>query len=172
MSGPYRAAKPEDITERFDEDSVSDLLQDPIPKPVKRPVGRPRKETTTPPKPSTIKVSLEVQIAALLTSLNFIVLLTPFRDDALDPAEITALAKAVDQQAKASPQFKSYVEFALKAGNSGQIVGVLVMISVRRAARHGYINKEFDGMVGAMFAVENASVPTMSPFRAPDRNDE
>jgi hypothetical protein len=141
-----------------------DNLEDVVPITPRR-TRKSRTTRTTERKPLPKVVPLETQIGALLTSLNLFIALSPWRKDALDPAEVAALAKAIDQQAKASPRFRKYVEVAVSAGSGGQLLGVIIMIGVRRAARHGYLEESFDAMIGAMF-VQETGVPS-TPFEIP-----
>lgn len=97
--------------------------------------------------------SLETQIGAMLTTVNVVMMMVPpLSKDALDVAEITALAKALDAQARQSPRFRKYLEAALAAGSGGQLVGVVAIIAARRASRHGLAPAEIDPMLGAMLA--------------------
>lgn len=103
-------------------------------------------------KPSSSR-SLETQIGALLTTVNVVVMMVPpIAPDALDVAEITALAKAMDAQCKQSPRFRKYVEGMLAAGSGGQLLGVVAIIAARRASRHGLAPAEIDPMLGGMLA--------------------
>jgi hypothetical protein len=76
----------------------------------------------------------------------------PLRADALDPVEITALAKAIDLQCRTSPRFRKYVEAVLSSGSGAGLIGVVLMISARRAARHNLFGMpgEFDTAIGQM----------------------
>ena len=108
--------------------------------------------------------SLENQIGALLVSMNFVVMIIPpLSRDALDDAEITALARAIDQQCKTSPRFRKYVETALAAGSGGQLMTVALMIVARRASRHGILPENLDPAIGTMLASQTGPAPR-SPF--------
>lgn len=114
-------------------------------------VGRPPGRTTSPNAPS--RRSLEPQIAATLMTFNLaLMVIPPLRNDALDEMEITALAKALDAQAKESPRFRKMLESALAVTSGGQLIGVCAIIGARRAARHGIIPPEADGQFGALLA--------------------
>jgi hypothetical protein len=115
--------------------------------------------------------SLETQIGGLLTTVNVVVMMVPpIREDALDVAEITALAKAMDAQAQQSPRFRKYVEAMLAAGSGGQLFGVMAIIAARRAARHGLAPAEIDPMLGAMLAGNTEAIGTM--YREPEAPTE
>lgn len=110
-----------------------------------------------PPRPST---SLRTRVGGMLTFVNMFVMVTPIRGDALDPIEIDALAKAIDEQCKQSPRFRKYVESMLSAGSGGQLLGVCIVIGARRAARHGVLPPDMDGYLGGMLAQEASRVGT------------
>lgn len=115
-------------------------------------VNKPRGSGSPTPRKSTTR-SLETQIGALLTTVNVVVMMVPpIAPDALDVAEITALAKAMDAQCRQSPRFRKYVEAMLAAGSGGQLLGVVAIIAARRASRHGMAPAEIDPMLGAMLA--------------------
>jgi hypothetical protein len=139
-------------------------------------VPEPPKETETAPKrrgrPPGSKngarasrtTSLEKQIGAQLTMLNFVVMLVPpIRQDALDEAEIVALARAIDQQCQASPRFRKYVELALATGGGSQLIMVVGMIGARRLSRHGILPETLDPAIGTMLASQNNVKPS-TPF--------
>jgi len=87
----------------------------------------------------------------MLTFANFFVMsIGPIRNDALDTYEIIALAKALDQQAKTSPRFRRYLEAMLGAGAGASLLGLVVMIGARRAARHGVMPIETDALIGEL----------------------
>lgn len=124
----------------------------------------PRRRGRPPGSKNRSKVSLKAQIGAMLTTLNLILyVIPPLQPDALDAAEIEALATALDEQAKNNPAFRRYLEMALAAGSGGQLFGVVAIILARRAARHGVIPQEADGMLGAILQQSTgesaASVP-------------
>lgn len=128
------------------------VTQEPIETAPKRNGASPRaaKPAST-PRPSTR--SLETQIGATLTVMNLMLLSVPrIREDALDMSEIQALAKSIDLQCKTSPRFRRYVEAALGAGSGAGLLGVLLLIGARRAARHDIIPRDFDGAFGSLLA--------------------
>ena len=99
--------------------------------------------------------SLETQIGGLLFVANtFVMAIPPLRADALDTVELTALAKAIDLQCRTSPRFRKYVEAALSSGSGAGLVGVILMIAARRAARHNLIGvpTEMDTAIGQLMA--------------------
>lgn len=136
---------------------ASDLppTQEPIVKETapKRGPGRPRKDGMpmgSGPSIRPSKASLETQIGSLLVMMNLFVMATPLRSDALDMYEVSALAKAIDQQCKQSPRFRKYVEAALGVGSGGALAGMILMIGARRVARHGMVPAEIDALLGSM----------------------
>jgi len=125
--------------------------------PPKRP-GRPGRPPTK---------SLEPQIGSLLTFINLIVMsLPPVQKDAMDQYEIVALAKALDQQAKASPRFRKYLEGLLGAGAGAGLLGVIMMIGMRRASRHGLMPNEMDALLGSLIQGASSVTPTGAPASA------
>ena len=105
--------------------------------------------------------SLEPQIAATLMAFNFaLYLVPPLAADRLDELEITALARAIDAQAKQSLRFRKMIEGALTVTSGGQLLGVAMIIGARRASRHGILPPEADGQLGAMLS---ASLNAPSP---------
>lgn len=134
--------------------------------PPKRGRGRPRGSKTSASAPS--RQSFKSQIAGVLMTINLGLYVIPgLRQDALDTVEIEALAKALDEQAKVSPRFRKYLQAALTATSGGQLFGVCVIIGARRAARHGVLPPDMDGVFGAMLAsAQNMPVdptPTFAP---------
>lgn len=118
--------------------------------------------------PQRPRASLETQIGSMLTAINLVLLSVPqTRNDAMDPYEITALAKAIDQQAKQSPRFRKYLEAMLAAGSGAGLAGVVVMIGARRLARHGVLQAEIDPLIGSLF---EGSVKAMPSTGAPTRD--
>ncbi len=117
------------------------IIQETAPK---RGPGRP--PTTRGP----YKKSLETQIGSMLVMMNLFVMATPLRSDALDMYEVSALAKAIDQQCKTSPRFRKYVEGALGVGSGGALAGMILMIGARRVSRHGMVPPEIDSLLGSM----------------------
>jgi hypothetical protein len=152
----------------------------------RRPSKRNTRRATTPRKPSTR--SLKPEISAFLTLANQLVLMSPLGTrpflaatdpnipaekvgDELDAAEIAALAAALDAQAMRSPRFRKYLERALGVGASGQLFGVLGIIAVRRAARHGIAPPLLDVALGAQLAgmpIEEFPAPEPEHDATPD----
>ena len=82
--------------------------------------------------------SLETEIGAALVQANLPLMVFAPRD-ALDEAEVVALARALDAQAKRSVTFRKYVQRALEITSGGELLTVGAMIMARRAARHGML---------------------------------
>lgn len=82
--------------------------------------------------------NLEDEIGAALVTVN-LPLMAFLPADALDEAEIVALAAAINDQAKRSVRFRKFVERALVVTSGGQLVTVGAAIGLRRAARHGLL---------------------------------
>lgn len=134
----------------------------------KRGRGRPRGSATRPDAPSRSAQSLETRIGGMLLLANSVVYFVPgLARDALDPTEIAALARAINDQCKQSARFRKYVEAALTAGSGGQLFGVLALIGLRRASRHGLMPPEIDAQLGAMLAGQVPQTPT-APAMAPE----
>ncbi len=129
----------------------NETLQDLIPEPTVKPrrTRTPKSEPKSPPQ-GIRSVNLEKTIAAQLVSLNFFVLLSPWKEDALNEEEIFALAKALNNQAQSSPRFKKALEMAMSGASSGELLGVVMMIIVRRAARHNMIPPVFGIIAGGL----------------------
>lgn len=145
----------------------------------------PRKPSTRKPttrKPSSTR-SLASEIAGMLTLVNSLLIMSPLGTrpfeaiddptvtptklgDELDAAEIGALAGAIDAQARRSPRFRKMIEGMLTAGAGGQLVGVVALIAVRRAARHGIAPPMLDPMLGGMIA--GGDLAAAMSFVAPD----
>lgn len=127
------------------------VIQVPIVETEPKKTGRPAGAKTSPQAPS--RRSLETQIGGTIFIANtFVTAIPALRADALDAAEITALAKAIDLQCRTSPRFRKYVEAALSGGSGMGLLGVCVMIGARRAARHGIIEPGMDGAIGGLIA--------------------
>lgn len=117
--------------------------------------------------------SLEPQIGAMLTTVNVVIMLIPpLSRDALDAAEITALAKSIDAQARQSPRFRKYVERMLAVGSGGQLIGVIGIIAARRAARHGMAPEILDTMLGAMLEGNTDAIGSMAFAPQPDTSPD
>jgi hypothetical protein len=98
--------------------------------------------------------TLEPQLRSVLVMFNMVAMVVPpLQADALDEAEIFALAKALDQQARQSPRFRKALEGVLSATSSAGLISVIAIIGARRAARHGAFGEQgraYDPMLGAM----------------------
>lgn len=108
--------------------------------------------------------SLETQIGGLLFMVNMPLQLIPqLQRDALDQVEITALAKALDQQCQRNPRFRKYVESALKVQGASSLVSVVALIGARRVVRHDIIDipQEMGGAAG-VDATLGALISTVS----------
>jgi hypothetical protein len=130
--------------------------------------GRPPRDPNAPRTQRRAK-SLETQIGSALMTMNLAFwAVPPLRNDALDDAEIQALAKAIDQQARVSPRFRKYLTAALEATSGGQLMSVVVIIGARRLARHNIaLPNEADAALGKMLAnITNA------PIVVPVQSDE
>jgi hypothetical protein len=143
-----------------------------------RPSTRGKSSRRTPRKPS----SLVPELTGMLTILNAALIVSPLGTrpmeaidnpnvqptrigDELDAVEITALATAIDAQAKRSPRFRKAIERFLQAGAGGQLVGIAGIILARRAARHGLIPPSLDPMFGMMLA---GDVSALAAFERSD----
>lgn len=117
--------------------------------------------------------SLKEPIGGMLVMVNLPVqMFSPM--DALDTAELDALATALDEQAKISPRFRKYVESMLGVASGGQLLAVVGMIGIRRAARHGFLGpngETVDTTIGSQLAAmtgEKAATPEYAkPLEAP-----
>jgi hypothetical protein len=125
------------------------------------------------------KRSLKTEIGGTLTLLNMGVQLSPLSRDALDAIEINALAEGLDEEARKSPQFRKYLEYAIGVtGAGGNLYAVLAIIATRRAARHGYLPEVVDQQLGTLLAMSTgklgdvdkmmAEMPEPSPFQPAD----
>jgi hypothetical protein len=125
--------------------------------------GRPPRDPNA-PRATRRSKSLETQIGSALMTLNLAFwAVPPLRNDALDDAEIVALAKAIDQQARVSPRFRKYLTAALEATSGGQLMSVVVIIGARRLARHNIaLPNEADAALGKMLA-NITSAPVVVP---------
>lgn len=133
----------------------------------------PRRSARRKPSPrarSAAPKSLYPEIAATLSMVNMIVVMTPLGSrveyadpdtgaimpgrvgDELDVAEITMLAQSLDTQCQRSPRFRKQVERILGVGSAGTLITTLGMIAARRASRHGILPDMLDPMLGAVMA--------------------
>ncbi len=101
------------------------------------------------------KGSLEKEIGGLLVVVNLPLMMIPaLQKDALEQVEITALARALDQQCQTSPTFRKYVEQALKAQGGTSLIAVVGMIAARRVIRHDLIPIEIPEAIGGAAGVD------------------
>lgn len=141
------------------------------------------------PRPTTRK--LKDEIAAFLTMVNSVVLMTPLGTkptmaafdpniqpthvgDELDEYEIGALAASIDRQCQRSPRFRRYVERVLGVGSGGTLLATVGIIATRRAARHGVIpnGEAVDFSLGMMLASGGIEAAASAPVRRADVTDE
>jgi hypothetical protein len=80
------------------------------------------------------------------------------RADMMDEIEITALAKAIDDQARKSPRFRRMVEAAISTAGGASLLTVVAMIAGRRMARHGMIDKQWDENLKGFLMVASIDV--------------
>lgn len=122
--------------------------------------------------------SLEKEIGGLLVVVNMPLQMVPMlQKDALDQTEITALAKAIDQECQNSPTFRKYVEQALRVQGGTSLLFVVAAIAARRVVRHEVItipeevggNEGLDLIIGqAIAASTQISVFKANPPVAPE----
>ena len=115
------------------------------------------------------KVNLEAQLNGFVTVINtFVNAYKPLY--ALDPIEVAALVKALNQQCQVSPKFRKYIEKALSGFGGVNLVGVLVLIATRRVARSGILPiaegpispQDIDNICGTiLFASTNKPISTL-----------
>lgn len=148
----------------------------------RRPRGRPR--TARGP------VSLYAEISAFLSLANMLVVVSPLGSrtyvvpgtdgnpatveqhigDELDEAEIDLLAKSLDAQCQRSPRFRKQIERILGVGAAGGLLGVIGMIVIRRAARHGILPPAIDMMMGGV--MDGGDLGAMASFTPPVAPDQ
>lgn len=141
--------------------------------PPKRGRGRPRKDGSTdvaPRRPRQSKINLEVRIGAFIAQVNIGVMIAaqfvPGMDaerDPLEPAEIIALAKALEAEARNHAQFRKYLERFLAVGSAGQLWLVVAIIAARRGARHGFLPEGLDAPLGLALADPAAFASMVTP---------
>jgi hypothetical protein len=109
--------------------------------------------------------SLENQLGAFLVTVNAPLMLFASRD-ALDPVEIQALAKALDQEAQRSPRFKKYLQQALAIQGGTSLLLVIAAIAGRRVVRHNLVevpaplgNDGVDAALGGIISMTIAKGP-------------
>ena len=96
--------------------------------------------------------NLETEIGGLLVTVNIPLMLIPaLQRDALEPTEISALAKGIAQECDRNPRFRKFVEQALKVQGGTNLIGIVALIAGRRLVRHGVIPvpEEMGGQNGA-----------------------
>ncbi|MHB8674582.1 MAG: hypothetical protein ACYDAK_13020 [Candidatus Limnocylindrales bacterium] len=91
--------------------------------------------------------------------------------DALEPDEITALAKGIVEQCRTSPAFKRYVQAALRVSGATGILVPLSLVLARRAARHGILPAEADAQMGAMIGVLAGTTSLAAAMPPPPTHD-
>lgn len=103
--------------------------------------------------------SLEKQIGGAIFFANMFVSIVSTKD-ALDPVEIEALAKAIDDECQRNARFKKYVESALAVQGGTNLALVVVMIIGRRAIRHNLVpipqpigNEGADAAIGQLLSI-------------------
>lgn len=152
-------------------------------KPLNPPRRSPSRRKAAPRARSTAPKSLYPEIAATLSMLNMVIVITPLGSrppsealpdgrlgDELDEAEIIMLAQSLDTQCQRSPRFRKQVERILGVGSAGTIITTIGMIAARRASRHGILPEMLDPMLGAVMAGGdlNALASFMPPQAPPD----
>jgi hypothetical protein len=103
--------------------------------------------------------ALKSGVAGLLVTVNLVAMMAPpLRADKLDEIELNALADALVEQARTSPRFRRALEAAVAASSGGALLGVLLIIGARRAARHGVLGltSEVDDQLGTLLAMSQA----------------
>ena len=130
--------------------------------------GQPRGSRTE-GAPRRRRGSLKDPIGGMLVMLNLPVqMLSPV--DALDVAELDALATALDEQCKISPRFRRYVESMLGVASGGQLIAVAGMIGTRRLARHGFLGpiaEQVDTTLGNQLAAMTGEPAVTPPYAKP-----
>lgn len=135
LERPAKAPKDAEIPPEFGEEAPQRQRKERSDKGVPR---GPRGEGA--PRRTRAGASLKEPIGGLLVMVNLPVsMFSP--TDALDGAEIEALAQALDEQQKLSPRFRKYLQRLLGAASGGQLLAVAGMVAARRAARHGMLGE-------------------------------
>lgn len=126
----------------------------PPPEPEQAPKRKRRADAGRPrgPRGARTRGSLEDAIAGSIMAWNMpLVAFLP--GDALSMAEISALAKGMDQQASVNSAFRRYVEAFIATTTGGALVGAVGAIAARRLSRHNIILPDvLDPMIGATLA--------------------
>lgn len=141
---------------------IADIPKEPVADTVPKRRGRPPRDPSAPVQRRKAR-SLEGQIGSALVMANLPLMMFA-TGDALDNAEIEALAKAIDAQCQSSPRFRKYVQAALDASSGGQLITVSGIIIARRMARHEFIlPKEADAQLGRVIGSVAAAAPMPEP---------
>jgi hypothetical protein len=142
---------------------VDTTEQDSVPRKRGRPPGSRNTTETSPQRRGRKPRSLAPQIGGALVMANLPLMMFA-EHDALDTAEIEALAAALDAQAQSSPRFRRYLQTALEATSGGQLITVTGMIVARRLARHNIIPNQMDDALGKVLgSVPNVQMPDKEP---------
>lgn len=119
------------------------------------------------------KGSLRTEIGGLLTMVNLPLMMLPMtQKGALDPVEIDALAKAIDQECQTNATFRKYVEQMLKVQGGTNLMFVVAAIGARRVVRYDVIPEEILEPIGGKDSVDLligqaiAASSNMSVFKA------
>lgn len=132
----------------------------------KRLPGRPRKAATARATraPARARGSLTLELTGWLNMLNMAFMFMPdLAGDALDQAEIAALASGINDAATANPRVYKALDSVLHGGSSGllSLAMTVGLIGGRRLARHGIIPETMDTTLGAMIEVQTGIVGSM-----------
>ena len=136
----------------------------------KRGPGRPRKDGSAPgtPRAQAPNVNIQESVAGLLMATNLVFMMAgqfgvPLDRDAFDDVEIHALSTAISDQCKQSPLFKKYVLAAIGVTGGASLLGVVAIVAMRRAARHGLLPAEAD-LQGGMLLAQAMKMPAPTPM--------
>lgn len=125
--------------------------------------GRPPKDPNAPKRTYTRRTStksIKDQIGGTLFLINlaFAFMPEPWRDDAMDEYEITALADALDEAARANPRIHKMLSAVLvNGGSAANLTMVAGIIVGRRLARHGIIDASFDDRLAIFLAAKSGN---------------
>lgn len=151
-------------------------LQEPLGEtPPKRGPGRPRRDGSAPGTPRSAPlpaVNIQESVAGILMTINLTFMVAggfgvPLDRDAFDDVEIHALSTAIADQCKASPAFKRYVLAAIGVTGGAGLFGVIAIVAMRRAARHGMLPAEADYQGGVLLAQAMHMAPPAPSFTPP-----
>jgi hypothetical protein len=125
----------------------------------------PEKGSSGPRAARSYSGGLENQIGAFLITVNAPLMLFASKD-ALDPVEIQALAKALDQEAQRNARFKKYLQQALAIQGGTSLLLVIAAIVGRRVVRHNLVevpaplgNEGVDAALGGIISMTVAKGP-------------